>query len=593
MEGKPMRRCTSIRPGETGMDVTSRCTLGDPNKLPEGVPQPARMPYISDKHPRQTLEVINLLRKHRELCDVVLVVGAKKIYAHRVILSACSPYFRAMFTGELAESRQTEVVIRDIDERAMELLIDFAYTSQITVEEGNVQTLLPAACLLQLAEIQEACCEFLKRQLDPSNCLGIRAFADTHSCRELLRIADKFTQHNFQEVMESEEFMLLPANQLIDIISSDELNVRSEEQVFNAVMAWVKYSIQERRPQLPQVLQHVRLPLLSPKFLVGTVGSDPLIKSDEECRDLVDEAKNYLLLPQERPLMQGPRTRPRKPIRCGEVLFAVGGWCSGDAISSVERYDPQTNEWRMVASMSKRRCGVGVSVLDDLLYAVGGHDGSSYLNSVESSVVAWWIGHRPANLEVASSIPSWGTCLGCRYDPKTNQWSSDVAPTSTCRTSVGVAVLGGFLYAVGGQDGVSCLNIVERYDPKENKWTRVASMSTRRLGVAVAVLGGFLYAVGGSDGTSPLNTVERYNPQENRWHTIAPMGTRRKHLGCAVYQDMIYAVGGRDDTTELSSAERYNPRTNQWSPVVAMTSRRSGAVWWDELPPAGGRRGSD
>ena len=31
-------------------------------------------------------------------------------------------------------------------------------------------------------------------------------------------------------------------------------------------------------------------------------------------------------------------------------------------------------------------------------------------------------------------------------------------------------------------------------------------MSTRRLGVGVAVLGGFLYAVGGSDGTSPLNT---------------------------------------------------------------------------------------
>uniref|UniRef100_A0A3B3SC38 Kelch-like protein 20 n=1 Tax=Paramormyrops kingsleyae TaxID=1676925 RepID=A0A3B3SC38_9TELE len=549
-DGQPDRRALHTRPDTTGMDITSRCTLGDPNKLPEGVPQPARMPYVSDKHPRQTLEVINLLRKHRELCDVVLVVGTKKIYAHRVILSACSPYFRAMFTGELAESRQTEVVIRDIDERAMELLIDFAYTSQVTVEEGNVQTLLPAACLLQLAEIQEACCEFLKRQLDPSNCLGIRAFADTHSCRELLRIADKFTQHNFQEVMESEEFMLLPANQLIDIISSDELNVRSEEQVFNAVMAWVKYSIQERRPQLPQVLQHVRLPLLSPKFLVGTVGSDPLIKSDEECRDLVDEAKNYLLLPQERPLMQGPRTRPRKPIRCGEVLFAVGGWCSGDAISSVERYDPQTNEWRMVASMSKRRCGVGVSVLDDLLYAVGGHDGSSYLNSVE------------------------------RYDPKTNQWSSDVAPTSTCRTSVGVAVLGGYLYAVGGQDGVSCLNIVERYDPKENKWTRVASMSTRRLGVAVAVLGGFLYAVGGSDGTSPLNTVERYNPQENRWHTVAPMGTRRKHLGCAVYQDMIYSVGGRDDTTELSSAERYNPRTNQWSPVVAMTSRRSGVNKW-------------
>jgi kelch-like protein 20 len=201
-------------------------------------------------------------------------------------------------------------------------------------------------------------------------------------------------------------------------------------------MSWVKYNMTERRAHLAHVLQHVRMPLLTPKFLVGTVGSDILIKSDEACRDLVDEAKNYLLLPQERPLMQGPRTRPRKPIRKGEVLFAVGGWCSGDAIASVERYDPQTGEWKMVSPMSKRRCGVGVAVLNDLLYAVGGHDGQSYLNSIE------------------------------RYDPQTNQWSSDVAPTSSCRTSVGVAVLDGFLYAVGGQDGVSCLNHVERYDPK-------------------------------------------------------------------------------------------------------------------------------
>ena len=53
--------------------------------------------------------------------------------------------------------------------------------------------------------------------------------------------------------MESEEFQLLPVNQLVAIISSDELNVRSEEQVFNAVMAWVRYNIQERRLHLSTV----------------------------------------------------------------------------------------------------------------------------------------------------------------------------------------------------------------------------------------------------------------------------------------------------------------------------------------------------
>lgn len=53
--------------------------------------------------------------------------------------------------------------------------------------------------------------------------------------------------------MESEEFLLLPMSQLIDIVSSDELNVRSEEQVFNAVMSWVKYNVSERRQHLSQV----------------------------------------------------------------------------------------------------------------------------------------------------------------------------------------------------------------------------------------------------------------------------------------------------------------------------------------------------
>ncbi|ESO08162.1 hypothetical protein HELRODRAFT_98278 [Helobdella robusta] len=543
------------------------CTMSGvaPMDIFEGTPSPTRMPYTSEKHSKFVLEVVSMLRKNRELCDVVLIVGQKKIFGHRVILSACSPYFHAMFTGELAESRQTEVTIRDVDENAMELLLDFCYTSSIVIEESNVQTLLPAACLLQLAEIQDVCCDFLQKQLDPTNCLGIRAFADTHACRDLLRKADKYTQQHFPAVMESEEFLLLPVNQLVDIISSEELNVQSEELVFNAIMAWVRFNVPERRQHLPLVLQHVRLPLMSPKFLVGTVGSDLLIKSDDVCRDLVDEAKNYLLLPQERPHMQGPRTRPRKPIRCGEVLFAVGGWCSGDAISSVEKFDPQTGEWRMVAPMSKRRCGVGVAVLTDLLYAVGGHDGQSYLNSIE------------------------------RYDPQTNLWSSDVAPTSSCRTSVGVAVLDGYLYAVGGQDGVSCLNFVERYDPQSNRWSKVSSMGTRRLGVGVAVLHGFLYAVGGSDGTAPLNTVERYDPRTNRWCTVTSMGTRRKHLGVAVFMNMIYAVGGRDDATELSSAERYHPQGNAWQPVIAMTSRRSGvglAVVNGQLMAIGGFDGT-
>merc|ERR1712141_659880 len=503
------------------------------------------MAYGSEKHPKTTFNELNLIRKRQELCDVVLNVGNRKVYAHKVILAACSPYFRAMFTGELAESRQTEVTIRDVDETAMDILVDFCYTSYIVVEESNVQTLLPAACLLQLAEIQDVCCEFLKRQLDPSNCLGIRAFADTHACRDLLSIANKFTQHNFQDVVEHEEFLLLPLNQLIDICSSDELNVRSEEQVYGSAMAWVKYSIAERRQHLPVVLQHVRMPLLSPKFLVGTVGTDLLIKSDETCRDLVDEAKNYLLLPQERPHMQGPRTRPRKPIRRGEVLFAVGGWCSGDAIASVERHDPQTGEWKMVAHMTKRRCGVGVAVLNDLLYAVGGQDGVSCLNHVE------------------------------RYEPEENRWGK-VASMMTRRLGVAVAVLNGYLYAIGGSDGQCPLNTVERYDPQKNQWTAMAPMSTRRKHLGCAVYNNMIYAVGGRDDCTELSSAERYNPATNTWSPIVAMMSRRSGVGLAVVNGQLFAVGGFDGTTYLKNVETFDQEVNNWKPCGAMNFRRLG-----------------
>ncbi|CAF3023750.1 unnamed protein product [Rotaria sp. Silwood2] len=489
---------------------------------------------MSDKHAKFLIENLNLLRKQKELCDVILIIGQSQIPAHRAVLSACSPYFKAMFTGELAESRKTEIIIHDIDEFAMELLIEFCYTSRIIVDEKNVQMLLPAAYTLQIEEVQITCCEFLQKQLDPSNCLGIRAFADTHSCRELLCIADRYAQQHFTDVKESEEFLCLPINQLIDIISSDELNMTSED-VFNAVMQWISCDLQQRKQHLPKILEHARFPLMNARFLVNIVSSDPLIRSDQACRDLVDEAKDYLLLPQERLNMQGPRTRPRKPRKSEEVLFAVGGWCSGDAIASVEMFDPTTNEWRAVAPMSKRRYDVGVGVLSNLLYAFGGHDDVSYLNSVE------------------------------RFDPQTNQWSNDIVPTSSCRTSVGVAVLDGCLFAVGGQDGISCLNLVEKYDLSVQRWFRVASM------------------------------VERYDPKANKWLSVASMNTRRKHIGCAVYNGYIYAVGGRDDATELSTAERYNPKINQWSPVVAMNSRRSGvglAVVNNHLMAIGGFHGA-
>ncbi|XP_040283096.1 kelch-like protein 17 isoform X4 [Bufo bufo] len=440
--------------------------------------------HNSKRHYHDAFVCMNRMRQRGLLCDIVLHVGTKEIKGHKVVLASCSPYFHAMFTNEMSESRQTHVTLHDIDPQALEQLVQYAYTAEIVVGEGNVQTLLPAASLLQLNGVRDACCKFLLSQLDPSNCLGIRSFADTHSCSDLLKSAHKYVLQHFVEVSKTEEFMLLPLKQVLDLISSDSLNVPSEEEVYRAVLNWIKHDVDGRRQHVPRLMKCVRLPLLSRDFLMSSVDTELLVRHHSECKDLLIEALKYHLMPEQRGVLGNSRTRPRRCEGASTVLFAVGGGSLFAIHGDCEAYDTRTDRWHMVASMSTRRARVGVAAIGNKLYAVGGYDGTSDLATVES------------------------------YDPVTNTWLSEVS-MGTRRSCLGVAVLHGLLYAAGGYDGASCLNSAERYDPLTGTWTSIAAMSTRRRYVRVATLDGNLYAVGGYDSSSHLATVEKYEPQEH------------------------------------------------------------------------------
>ena len=62
-----------------------------------------------------------------------------------------------------------------------------------------------------------------------------------------IRIADRYAQQHSIDGKESEEFLYLSINQLIEIISPDELNTTCEEAVFNAVMQWISYALLQRK----------------------------------------------------------------------------------------------------------------------------------------------------------------------------------------------------------------------------------------------------------------------------------------------------------------------------------------------------------
>ncbi len=60
-----------------------------------------------------------------------------------------------------------------------------------------LKAVLTAADLLQLDYVKQVCVEFLQKNLDPSNCLGIKVFADLHNCIELLSNCEEFIKKQF------------------------------------------------------------------------------------------------------------------------------------------------------------------------------------------------------------------------------------------------------------------------------------------------------------------------------------------------------------------------------------------------------------
>ena len=123
--------------------------------MPQHVCPSSMAPKFQDRLRTQDPDVLESLKVSGALCDVILVLAGQEFKAHKVILAASSPYFKAMFATAFDVKDHSKILIQYIIPNCFEIILEFIYTGRrmkITVD--NVQSLLETASIREEWEVQ-------------------------------------------------------------------------------------------------------------------------------------------------------------------------------------------------------------------------------------------------------------------------------------------------------------------------------------------------------------------------------------------------------------------------------------------------------
>lgn len=193
----------------------------------------------------------------------------------------------------------------------------------------------------------------------------------------------------------------------------------------------------------------------------------------------------------------------------------IGGGMTGDRgnkLNTTEWYDPAKNTWTLGTPMPTARSSLGVALLDNVIYAIGGATLTEpYLHVNEA------------------------------YDVTAGTWKT-LAPMPTARYEIGTVTLDGKIWTIGGRTPDGPSDVVEIYDPATDTWSDGPSLHTARSSLRAAVFNGKIYAIGGLIVNGSIDVVEIYDPATGEWSDGPSLPTSLSNFGLTVYDNQLHVI---------------------------------------------------
>ncbi|CAD5207788.1 unnamed protein product [Bursaphelenchus xylophilus] len=156
--------------------------------------------FVDPTEKKLKLDFTNFYNKP-EYSDCELHCGGKVFYVSRVILSAASDVFDAMFKSNMTEAQHGKVNVVDHEPEVLELLLKYIYTGKISNFDMKADKLAQIAEYYHIKGLAEECVDALIRSIDVRNVGERTMMAHAIRSKKLLKACLDYSQAHIDEVV--------------------------------------------------------------------------------------------------------------------------------------------------------------------------------------------------------------------------------------------------------------------------------------------------------------------------------------------------------------------------------------------------------
>ena len=518
--------------------------------------------------------------------DITLVVkDGKQFHAHRKVLSKASPFFERLLSSNMKESNEGVIRLHTITESQMADILRFIYSGSILIStQENAENLIETADFLLLSNLKTIAEKFLVQRITTETCFSINHLAEQYSCETLIASTRKIINSNFTTVATSNEFLNLPSHEVEKWISSDEIVIDAEENVFEIILRWIDHDKRGRSGKFSELFSHVRLTYVSRDYLRSHVVTHGLVRENVDCLDSVRGALEWLDRPTDCDFSRSHS--PRKSLTINVIVIA-------DFFGELQPcfYLPATDEWYLLPATecqrlktTEHKVSATVSCRGKVFFIT---DDIARSQCCDPDSNRWspapWTNNLPFSVGKPLVVEN-QICFIVEETDSTTLWAASLDSNSLTplhnwvdRVSFCVVAVDSYMYVIGG--GVRnrldrSLSECTRFNTEKNEWQKIAPLNQARCDAFGVCKNEKIFIAGGStsDGLEIvyLETCEVYNILTDEWQFVSNLTLRRTWGSMMLVDETLYVLGGRTKMRYQSpgkfsnKVECYNLESDAW-----------------------------